>query len=297
MTTSHPQDASGQRERNDKALTAWNEWKEMCAVGRCAQSNQECLRGAIKMAWLNKLKSCIAPESTTLESAMAHCVEEFDAAIWERKAPRRGENAKAFLASNPRDKTYKSFVWFLAARSNEPALKVIRGKLTGEKGLINEIVLNYLQHNELALMEERSGRRMTPASEEERESMCKGLEDSVSPSPGSSTMEAEANADLAVQVDQLTVRDAALALATSCDMPVSHPSLLACAGCKKSALFEYRNNTFLVKMGKMLSEYRDILSDTRVLDFLREKILKEAPEKEASTFLHDVDAAMASKRK
>lgn len=151
---------------NEKALIAWNEWKEVCAVNGCNAENQTILKKEIERGFREKLKAF----SNAFEVSENHdfgeidYVTEFDSALVEYEHSeedgheiyhkgRWGEKKHVRKA-----KCWKDFTWEKIAESSDPDLKVIRGKLTGQKSVMDCIVEDYLSRNCPGRFERQDGK-------------------------------------------------------------------------------------------------------------------------------------------
>jgi hypothetical protein len=156
-----------QEEPNAKILQAWCEWKEICSIGGCNEAFRFVLANEVKGAFERKLRALLGASFGMVSSSEldANCLaHEFDCGIIE----------KAELAKTK--KNYKDYVWLSIRESDDPPLKVIRGLLLGPRGLINEIVENWLKSNGWVISSRKdpaTGKRTDvcyrPASVEEEE--------------------------------------------------------------------------------------------------------------------------------
>lgn len=91
---------------------------------------------------LPKAKKKNAAESEPVfNGSLADWAHEFDCGVINTNIP---EAEQAKLGPN---KVYKDFVWAKLAESDDPPLKIIRGKLLGKYGIINGIAERYLREN------------------------------------------------------------------------------------------------------------------------------------------------------
>lgn len=127
---------NGKQWNNDKLLTAWGEWKEICSILGCGDEAKNLLLMEIGKAFRRKLGATvgeIAYEHLYDADADEMFAREFDCGITE----------KAFIEK--KKKNYKDYVWSKIAACKDEPLKVIRGILTGPRGYINNIVENWLR--------------------------------------------------------------------------------------------------------------------------------------------------------
>ena len=127
-------------EDNDKLLKAWNEWKEICSIIGCSDENKERLKKIVRKAFENKLSRVLGKDARSF--APDDCAAEFDNGIFE-KAEKPGIDRRT--GKERVKKNYKDFVWNSIVQSSDPPLKIINGLLIGSKGIINDIVINYLK--------------------------------------------------------------------------------------------------------------------------------------------------------
>ncbi len=156
-----------QEELNANVLQAWCEWKEICSIGGCNEDFRFVLANEVAGAFRRKLHTLLGASFEMVSSSElgAACLaHEFDCGIIE----------KAELAKTK--KNYKDYVWLSIGKSDDPPLKVIRGLLVGPRGLINEIVENWLKSNGWVISsrtDPETGKRTDvcyrPASVEEKE--------------------------------------------------------------------------------------------------------------------------------
>lgn len=123
-------------ERNDKSLKAWCQWKEICSILGCRPEAKSLLAQEVGDAFRKKLNYTVGPRAyghLNGVSCNEDFAQEFDVGIIE----------KAYIAKTR--KNYKDVVWQCIAVSDDPPLKVIRGKLIGNSGVINGIVEKWLR--------------------------------------------------------------------------------------------------------------------------------------------------------
>lgn len=157
MSESHKAD-------NAAILKAWNAWKQVCWVdglgvvldGRPAIGTKEdadILRKEIRNAFMRKLSPFrlqLEDESEKDGLEDLDCARIFDESMVEyehcedpgHERYARGHYGEA--AHVRKAKAWKDFVWQAVANSDDPELKVIRGKLTGPHGVINQVVEDWL---------------------------------------------------------------------------------------------------------------------------------------------------------
>ena len=158
-----------QKAKNELELSAWNSWKDVCWVhglgkrleqGKPIIGNAEeeaVLEKKIAFAFSAKLRTfgnCFDKEELEIggEGMRVDFAQEFDAALREYEQPEsdgkvlvRDRRFSEIKARKP--KCWKNVVWSAIAESEDPPLKVIRGKLLGKQGVINEIVEDWILRN------------------------------------------------------------------------------------------------------------------------------------------------------
>ena len=150
--------------RNRAALAAWNSWKEVCwvagigksldgkkAIGTSEQAN--ILRTEIERGFRRKIDpfwNQLANESGNSVLDDLDYADVFDNKIVEYETVDRVDKRSSVYADSTRirkKKAWKDFVWSSVAASEDEPLKVIRGKLIGKEGVINQIVEEWLMEN------------------------------------------------------------------------------------------------------------------------------------------------------
>ena len=151
-------------EDNARKLTAWNAWKEVCWVHGLGkprgdlpivgtEADERLLAQSIRNAFLRKLtpfKEQLADSKGNIALLTdLDCAQEFDNALIEYEKTDRRD--KRFLDDGQihlkQKKAWKDFVWASIAASDDPPLKVINGQLLGSKGVINQVVEDWLLAN------------------------------------------------------------------------------------------------------------------------------------------------------
>ena len=113
---------------------SWQKWKEICSIMGCPEPERTSLEKRVGRAFNKRLSSFIRENNPVPEVDMETAAQAFDVGVIE-KVPHAGHA-----------KTYKDYIWYLIAQNpDEPPLRIINGKLLGKEGLINDIVLSYLQ--------------------------------------------------------------------------------------------------------------------------------------------------------
>lgn len=143
-------------EKKRKILGAWQEWKERCAVNACSAENKSLLQGEIKSGFqrkLNRFAGAFMSRDERFDFGDVDYATEFDSALYEYEH-REEEGHKIYdkgFFGDPnhvrKAKAWKDFTWDTASKSSDPPLQVIRGKLVGSVGIINDIVENFLAQN------------------------------------------------------------------------------------------------------------------------------------------------------
>ncbi len=162
---------------NEKALLAWNEWKDVCAVNACNVENQRVLENEISGGFKKKLNAFADAFviSEDYDFGEIDFVAEFDAALFEYKysdVEFKDEKAKEekipiYHRGHFGDKNYirkaknwKDFTWTKVSDSPDPELKVIRGKLIGPVSVMDRIVEDYLSRNCPGRFCEKDGKKV-----------------------------------------------------------------------------------------------------------------------------------------
>lgn len=137
-------------------LAAWEEWKEKCAVRLCSPDHVEALDKKIRSAFMAKLghfRGALDHDGAQYDFGEIDCSTEFDSALLEYEncnlpgheiyyRGAHGDETKVRKA-----KCWKDFTWQCAAKSSDPRLQVIRGKLVGGVSVMHAIVEDYISRN------------------------------------------------------------------------------------------------------------------------------------------------------
>ncbi len=164
-----PWETEEQLNKNAAEWTAWLEWQKICSVLGCSDGNRRILSLTVFKAFEKKLAIVSRvihdqwASDGTLSGRRDDFINEFDIGI-EIKA-REGDLARLRIAhgeeprreetlttSSPKSnrkvviapKDYKKLVFNRALEQPDAPLQAIRGKLLGEKGIINAIVEHFL---------------------------------------------------------------------------------------------------------------------------------------------------------
>lgn len=149
-------------EENARRLKAWNAWKEVCWVHGLGKrledlsvigtaEDEELLSTMITKAFKKKLSPFmlqLGDEDGRIQLSDIDFAQEFDNALLEYEEAKRykkGHFGEEAYIRKP--KAWKDFVWDAVARSDDPPLKVINGKLIGPQGVINQVVEDWLFAN------------------------------------------------------------------------------------------------------------------------------------------------------
>lgn len=159
MKRDEGEEMAAQEVRNARALEAWNAWKEVCWVSGVGRSldgkppigtleQAEILRSEIERGFRRK----VCPYRTQLEDEQGKGIlddfdfaNEFDNKLVEFETVERLD--KRFHEGEGRvrkKKAWKDVIWAAAKSSADDPLKVIRGKLIGSMGVINQVVEEWL---------------------------------------------------------------------------------------------------------------------------------------------------------
>lgn len=138
-------------------LSAWNEWKEICFVLGCEQDNQLLLAKGIIKAYQRKFQAIFKHNFTKIIPEFIKFTHNEkindDIRKWQFWVDHFDNYLVAKITAEQNSKDYKNYIWNKIAESNDPPLKLISGKLLGEKGLINAIAEKYLKENHVDLWE------------------------------------------------------------------------------------------------------------------------------------------------
>lgn len=152
------------KEENERTQKAWDAWKEVCWVHGLGKprgdlpvvgtsDDEQLLATMIRNAFLRKLtpfKEQLADSKGNIALLTdLDCAQEFDNALIEYEKTDRRD--KRFLDDGQvhlkQKKAWKDFTWASIAASDDPPLKVIIGQLLGSKGVINQVVEDWLFAN------------------------------------------------------------------------------------------------------------------------------------------------------
>ena len=114
----------------------------------CDESNRAILRREIIWAYHRKLYGIGVADMLGVNDGGKvnsfdddECIMAFDHGLLEMSEP----------GDKTRKKAFKDYVWLCANESSDPPLKVIRGKLVGNRGVINGIVEKHLKERGFAI--------------------------------------------------------------------------------------------------------------------------------------------------
>ena len=139
-------------ERNSRLLAAWNEWKQICSVNGCSPQNGQLLTIEIASAFRRKLYLIAGIHDHYKEKELHEedkdFVQLFDSSL-EIMAKLPGVNKRT--GKEKKQKKYKDWTWQLLENSNDPPLKIIRGRLLGSAANkstpLTAIVREYVAEN------------------------------------------------------------------------------------------------------------------------------------------------------
>lgn len=143
------------RDESVEALSAWHEWKEVCAVNGCSDESQRILAKEIENGFRRKLNHFAGAfgNDGTHDFGEIDFSTEFDSALCEYEHSDK-EGYEIYHKGHYGDKKHvrkakcwKDFTWAAVAESPDPELKVIRGKLTGGVSVMNQIVEDFISRN------------------------------------------------------------------------------------------------------------------------------------------------------
>ena len=149
-------------------LRAWNAWKDVCFVHGVGKSqgdlppigtdkDEECLVALITKAFKDKLFPFM-PLLANIDDGKSSldaldCAQEFDDSLVAYKlseTPGHERYKKGHYGERGYErkaKAWKDSVWAAVAASDDPPTKVINGKLIGPRGVINQVVEDWLLAN------------------------------------------------------------------------------------------------------------------------------------------------------
>ena len=226
------------------------------------------------------------------------CVQEFDSAVVMRDA--NDPEGQAVPGNHSYAKKYKDFIWQKIAQSDDPPLRVIRGKITGPKGYIKDLVARYVKKNyqiEVSFEEDESEESGGNKKKRlhVRASLDKPLRNDDSEENGSflEAQEAEDSFDLYFSPEKkreeclalleplaITWKEAALLLATSCKISLADPMVLDFCQLKKSAAYNLFQKVISRFQDERISKFQEYLrirsrNETVMLELLFEKVKME----------------------
>lgn len=143
------------RDESVEALSAWREWKDVCAVNGCSEEAQRILVKEIRNGFRRKLNHFAEAfgNDGTHDFGEIDFSTEFDSALCEYEHSDK-EGYEIYHKGHYGDKKHvrkakcwKDFTWAAVAESPDPELKVIRGKLTGGVSVMNQIVEDFISRN------------------------------------------------------------------------------------------------------------------------------------------------------
>lgn len=251
-------------ERNNRELTAWNEWKSICWILGCSPENREILKKLVKNKYNELIRNRLGFSINETDEDIAN---DFDNAIREAKdSPRIDRRTKTGDGEYRRRKKkyWKNTVWEAVSESNDPPLKIIRGKILGEKGFINEIVADFLEteYNCTVKRIEGGGRLYMPLkSINETESSGDSdnehdLEDFLASKLSPPISDAVGGEIQSALKKQIGGRDAIILISKFQGKPLNNPKILTLLGVGKSQASEIWDDTKR-KLEKLLSESVD----------------------------------------
>ena len=304
---------------NDLELEAWNEWKDICSIKGCSADNSLLLATAVTRRFLKKVnyvepgyrlfvdktdendeprpkadsqkKDSAQPARKALTPIMRLCSEEFDMGIIE-KADFPGINKHT--GKERKKKKYKDYVWDKIEESNDPPLKVIRGILTGPKGIINDIVENYLVNDRgfIWTNDVNGNRVLTPEP---------SLQDPIDGKDGTSTEFGETIPDPGISSCDITpsdieyinseipklfsAKEAAVLLACDAGIALTNASLLCFLEIEKTQAYDMQKKVFK-KLQDFINDYFDYELAKIVIPVIINRLFSMLKaEKGASAFL------------
>ena len=295
------------------ALTAWNEWKEICFVLGCEENNQIILGREIVGAFKKKFTAA-APENvydiipvniSAISNSISASEKNIGKADWKNWVCEFDYSLAAKAHKDISQKHYKDYVWQLVAESNDPPLKVIRGKLLGKKSIINAVAENYLKENHKILWENYTEHENNKRRKKKREVEIlqekslnekndsdseQTLEDKISVK----TSDCISNAELQEMIkENFSNKEILLYIASKFNMLTSAETEEYC-GMKKTAIAALWNNEIMIKFKQKMPVIFSY-SDLENVFFCMKNIL--AAEKNAEPFLIAIEERWQKKLK
>lgn len=276
---------------NEESLRAWNEWKRICWVAGCSDQYQEILQKEIFNAFDKKIKKMgLYNEVDEIMKSDLDWGCEFDNGIIEQ------ENRP-----NSKIKNQKDYIWKKVEESKDPELKVIRGKLLGEYGIINDIAERFLR-NDYPMLYEKAKKGIMfiddeedPSSSEKSQSWYNDLPSDINSEEildgaGKDFDEKEINTYIN---NFFTIQDIAIAYVQLHGIPLYSETLLKFIGLKKTACSTRWNNI----RTKMKNNFHFLEDATRQISYLFVSCLKKRleAEKGGASLLLWVEAEIAER--
>jgi len=130
--------AEAQQKLNDIELTAWNEWKTVCKILKCGQESKAALVSRMYNSAQRKL-------DTLLVRSCPRWKEEFaDADAWGQEISDDFDRYIREGEIHDKRLNWKDHVWQKIAESKDEKLRVIRGKLTGPKSVLSNVLEKFV---------------------------------------------------------------------------------------------------------------------------------------------------------
>lgn len=282
---------------NAKELQAWHEWKRICAVCGCGEEEQQLLKRALRSGFREAYKRSKLRNSFEIpKETCEELIHEFDIQIIEREfCP--GIDRRT---GKPRQKKkYKNYYWELLEKSSDDPLKVLRGMLVGPKGLVNDIMNNYLRSNGIYFTASASeyGKKHVQAisihealsgGEENDLTLEKTLAADILPRK----LNEDDQAELQQRVEQdFTLQELALILAKTHKISVDNEHLKCAVQLKKTRANEIQEIA-LGKLGKVLIQFDEEEDKLDAIGYMKSCAIKRLrAEKQYSGFLSKIEEA------
>ena len=219
----------------------------------------------------------VAEEASDAQHSWVDWAHEFDCGILEK------------ANSSKSRKNYKDLTWECIKRSKDPALKIIRGKLLGHFGIINEIAERFLRNNYPQIWEEQISLYSETGCDDAGNPRT--LEDTL-PEKERSSLNRFDKECLIDHFDHAFSNDnAAILFVYLSGMSLNIPELKEYVGLSNSTIYDRLNNVILPKIKTFSEECLQIFfipgATNFVISFLMQQI---KPEKKAALLLQRVEA-------
>lgn len=255
---------------SNQELAAWDEWKKICSVEACNETNRHYLRRRVIKSIRELLVRCKAIDDydhTGRPGANGiiddnDIVSNFDLFMaYKDGAPvdigmdrlKPAETPTGTNGERKEYKQYKDFIWKKVADSNDPPMQVLNGKLLGPMGIVNDVCKWLITRNFMAQeeTETKTGKKVKrfvyhqrldrPQGETGTSTIGDLLPDKTITTPDQAATLSDSELELSVGelISSLSNDEKAVLLAMLCAMNISAPELCAAIGRKKSATSQF----------------------------------------------------------